>query len=527
MASITTWVRLEPRSRDPNLLPGTEAHLHDPLWLLGRQWQLGELTGFDGGSAITARTRASVSSVDKIATTHGWATFDARRTPLDTALAPAEGGSTVEQRARTGYQLLRMLAAVPVTRKAFEQKFPLRIAADELAGLDPSARRYLDVVAGRVIDGDAAAAALRPLLDDALPRSFGVPANERDTATGACLRWLAWRDELVRTSPVAAWQPERLAHRFAARAGATRLTAGDHGRSDVRWFDVDAAAENTPGPAPEALVTTSIPTHVRFRGSPARRYWDLEDASVSWSAIAAGPGDVMRLLAVDLALTFADHWMLLPLDVPAGSLVTINSLVVTDTFGDRTVVRSAAAHDGPQRRWKFCELTSDGSTPLLFVPPAAGPQLVGPTLQAIDFVRDDVGEVLWAIERTRLEIDGHPRDISVAAPTAHPPVVGAPPAYVLGPAVPEAYHPYRARTGVAGLELVRATIPGRTTVPDRTDLPLRLSVTAAPLRPTRLRTLHTLARSADGGYHLVLRRLLEPAPASSAPMLAFDQLDPR
>jgi hypothetical protein len=528
MPSITTWVRIEPRSRDTNLLPGTEAHLHDPLWLLGRQWQLGELTGFDGGSAITARTRASTARVDAIASADGqWRAFDPARTPLDTALAPRPTASSLEQRARTGYQLLQLVSGLDATRAALLDRFALSLAPDELARLDARERRYYATVASRVIDGDAAADALRPLLEAGPLPASSVPDAERDAATAAFRRWLVWRDALVRTSPAAAWQPDRLVSQFAARAGATQLAASDHVRTDVRWYDVDAAPAAAPGPPAESLVATSIPTHVRFRGSPARRYWDLEDASVNWSAIAAGPGDVARLLAIDLALTFADNWLLVPLDVPAGSLTVIDSLVVTDTFGERTLVRSAAELDGAARRWKFCETTSDGVRPLLFIPPATGAQVTGPTLTAIDFVRDDVGDVLWAIERIALGADGRPRDVVLPeAPTATPSTDG-PPAYILGSAIPVSHHPFRARQTATGLELVRATVPDREPEPSRADLPLRLSVASAPRRPARLRSLYTLARSADGGYHLVHRRLLEPAAPSSAPALAFDQLAPR
>lgn len=49
MTSITTWVRLEPRARDRDLRAGSEARIADPLWLLARQWQLGELAGVDAG----------------------------------------------------------------------------------------------------------------------------------------------------------------------------------------------------------------------------------------------------------------------------------------------------------------------------------------------------------------------------------------------------------------------------------------------------------------------------------------------
>ena len=62
----TRWARLEPSSRDPELAPGLEARVHDPLWLLGRQWQFGELTASDGGSAILAQVTASVTPLNKL-----------------------------------------------------------------------------------------------------------------------------------------------------------------------------------------------------------------------------------------------------------------------------------------------------------------------------------------------------------------------------------------------------------------------------------------------------------------------------
>ena len=48
------WARLEPYSRDPTLQYGLNAEVHDPLWLLARQWQLLEFWGEDAGSPIWA-----------------------------------------------------------------------------------------------------------------------------------------------------------------------------------------------------------------------------------------------------------------------------------------------------------------------------------------------------------------------------------------------------------------------------------------------------------------------------------------
>src|SRR4051794_12033307 len=53
MPSVTSWTRLEPHPSSSGM-PGFAARVGDPLWLLARQWQLGELTGTDGGSPVRA-----------------------------------------------------------------------------------------------------------------------------------------------------------------------------------------------------------------------------------------------------------------------------------------------------------------------------------------------------------------------------------------------------------------------------------------------------------------------------------------
>src|SRR5216683_7264840 len=60
--SITTWTRLEPRTRKPeNMTIGLQARVHDPLWFLARQWQLGEFQAEDAGSALSATVTAQAA----------------------------------------------------------------------------------------------------------------------------------------------------------------------------------------------------------------------------------------------------------------------------------------------------------------------------------------------------------------------------------------------------------------------------------------------------------------------------------
>lgn len=67
MTSITSWIRLEPVCRNHALSPGLDARIHDGLWFLARQWQLGEFIGDDAGTPVAvrsaARPRRSTSAV--------------------------------------------------------------------------------------------------------------------------------------------------------------------------------------------------------------------------------------------------------------------------------------------------------------------------------------------------------------------------------------------------------------------------------------------------------------------------------
>src|SRR6478672_8665757 len=66
-----TWTRLEPQSTTGDPRPGIEARVHDPLWLVGRQWQLGEFEGEDAGTPLTVRVVTRTVAVDR------WAPGDA------------------------------------------------------------------------------------------------------------------------------------------------------------------------------------------------------------------------------------------------------------------------------------------------------------------------------------------------------------------------------------------------------------------------------------------------------------------
>ena len=60
------WSRLLTDTHRPDLQAGLEARVYDPLWLLARQWQMGEFHGEDAGSPVLVTVESDTFSIDRV-----------------------------------------------------------------------------------------------------------------------------------------------------------------------------------------------------------------------------------------------------------------------------------------------------------------------------------------------------------------------------------------------------------------------------------------------------------------------------
>lgn len=77
--------RLEPTCRSLGIEEGLAARIHDPLWLLARQWQLGEFNGKDAGTPVLVHATGTNDKVDawRDLGQFQWNSFDGSADPLD------------------------------------------------------------------------------------------------------------------------------------------------------------------------------------------------------------------------------------------------------------------------------------------------------------------------------------------------------------------------------------------------------------------------------------------------------------
>jgi len=417
METYPTWIRLHPESTDDTMAVSVEARIHDPLWMLGRQWQFGELQHDGGATPVDVRIEGRSGSLARLRggttpSAGGSLPIDPAGTPLETLVereAVSESGlDNLRLRAEAGRQLLRMLNAAGLDgRRSFwigESPF-VRPAVEP----DEPTRAWLDLVEGRVPDGAGLALAIPArLADGAAP----VPPEEKVVLSA----WLAWSGSRFDQPPSgpSTWDPEHLEYAFAAAgssaSGEAVLVAPEYVDGRLEWYDFEQAPGSL-GAAGEATVRRAfrIPAPLEFAGMPNPRFWTFEDPGVRFDLLdalrnAEQPPSPAMLLVLDFALSYSDDWFLVPLALPAWSIFESTAVVVTDVFGDS---RQASP---PAGRWNMFRLDatapSAGLSPLYLVA-APAEATDGPAIEEVHFLADEVANVAWAVERLAEHPLGH------------------------------------------------------------------------------------------------------------------------
>lgn len=238
------WTRLEPQSVSGDPTPGLEARVHDPLWLLTRQWQFGEFAAEDAGSPVAVHVASTTVPV-----TDWYPGVDGGAQPLPSGdlLEPSiereptsSRGPSLQVRAEAGAELLSLLADAGVdivlgspTRTAMLDRFPLALPWND--PFDAAGPGLLATLGGRLPDGEAAAVSAAGVLPGALP-DWVVGAPTPADALTALNDWIGWYRSDIAPLPDPAsdcWIDERLEYRFGLTVGAAKLQAPAFGGGRV------------------------------------------------------------------------------------------------------------------------------------------------------------------------------------------------------------------------------------------------------------------------------------------------------
>lgn len=393
------------------------ARTADPLWMIGRQWQMGELTASDNGSPVAAAVTTTAFAIDQV-------TIGATTIPFDPTVAleafvepePA-AAPDMRMRMRAGTYLIELVQAAA----GIKTSAALRARCAPAASADPLVAVLVRALGADAVDGESALVAL------------GTPVGITSMMTGeaaaavvavktALQNWLAWyRGRTGRTLP-SAWNAEGADYRFslsvAVEGRAVRLDSNGYRGGRLDWTDL-RARQTTAVATNRASSRTEVqlPSVIAIPGGPARRYFEIESGALNYHFVGGGPVDVATTLLSEFAVQYSGDWFVIPVTAPVGTLTRIDRIEVRDSFGAVTTLNQRVRSPG----FRMFELDGDGLlAPYLLVLPTVGQSVQSDSIEELIIARDEGANLAWAIPQissNELGLSTRIVQIEPAAPT--------------------------------------------------------------------------------------------------------------
>jgi len=440
--TVTLWNRLEGCPRTADFKRALKAEVRDALWMLTRQWQMGEFRGDDTGSPAYVKIHTSGGRLNKYRPGDHEAEKFEDAVPLEAKVesrpinfVSANRNLSLDIRLLMGRQWLKLVAKVGDYKNEFIAKYPIqppdpvRVEDAHLCASQEVWQSF-SAAAGRLMDGASLYFYLKG--DSARHAYDGIAVNPSDEneIDGQAAKFIEWFERLYyQPQQAGAWDPSRLEYRFACSTPAARgekvYEAEEyyHGRPDWYNFDIDKQSNglgevrgNDAQSLPEDLTESLIPTPLVYEGMPNARWWTFEDRKTNFGDIKPDTTDLAKLLLIEFGLVYANDWFLIPHTAERGSIISIEGLAVTNVFGERFWIEAAgSAADDNWQRWSMFTVSSKDKTgkgrvgkgkaygkadPSLLLLPTVPKIQESPPIEEAMLIRDEVANMVWGIEKT-------------------------------------------------------------------------------------------------------------------------------
>ena len=365
--------RLEPRrDHQTDLQRGFMAETADPLWFLGRQWQMGEHQGENAASPVLVKAEYTRQPIGQDPSRPGQ--FPGKPRSDARALTPAE--SIIEGEPDDWWTIgrrIRLGATVADQAQAILEG----LTKDEQDALHlPDLAAPYEIFGRRDWDG---LALFHRRVDLELPGNLF--------------------DEVPTIIRGDHWQPAEFVYetRFDVDDADGVLSVSRHDGGDVDWWSVEGSR-----PLPETdqvLSNTQQPARFNYPGAPHPRWWQIEDARVDIGGFPPDRSHFPTMLLLDLVLTHSNDWFTFYVDAQIGDVVILRKLTVVDLFEDEF------ASDDPQYQallrvpddWSLFRIAGwqPGALPLW---PMAATPLTGEALEQVALGVYEDANLMWAVE---------------------------------------------------------------------------------------------------------------------------------
>ncbi|MEL6986656.1 MAG: hypothetical protein AAGK97_02410 [Bacteroidota bacterium] len=483
---IKSYNRLEPNPRSNDIEAGVSMEVADPMWYLCRQWQFGEFQGEDAGTAYQASILGEQKKPGDIILANGKRIPYDLELPLETAIEREQLSKSIYLSTQLGKYFRKLLKKAGLKKylKFALEAFPI----NQTNGQDDFEGNYFTkAVAGFEVDGYQIYESVLNFNYKNWYETHGDIANTdfdklEDVGNALVNAFLRIYEQSLDNE--SAWVGEHLEYSFKmhSKVDSRRkkvLVADQFASGHLDWKDFDqeiisSRTGNDTLSDPIREVQTFIPTALKFSGMPHPRLWQMEDAVTDFGKIDASSTSLVNLLLAEYGLHYSNDWFILPYEMEVNTISDIEGIRVTDVFGMHFMIQPTIKD--PEMNWQefaFFHQTerNDGirNESSFYLVPAVGKLQESEPIEQVNFMRDEMSNLVWAIEQIVPSENGQGRRVAKSVPSLGdftPIDEESKIRYVLGNTVPKNWIPFvpvqKANANPSGLTeimLQRARMP--------------------------------------------------------------------
>lgn len=431
--NLLLWNRLEPHPRSENIEESLKAKIYDPLWMLSRQWQLGEFQAEDAGRAMHVKLSYEQFLPEAIVDPQGNRNFlSASQEPIEAVVENTNYQPDLYTRIEIGRQWFRLLEndLEHPEKETIIQQF--QESALLQFQMPPNANRYqmfeqADILCNKEyinlletltkekkVDGGVLCniiAASQYSLSEYILNEL-VPIV--DQLGQNLLNW-ARRIYNVNIGANPYWLDQQLEYQFDVDFSdlnkLQKLKVKEYPGTQIDWYQFDLQSIEQQANPNNNLISFPEVTHfeqpaeVKYPGMPYPRWWQMEDNTVNFGNLKANSSNIATMLFTQFGMLYSNDWFTIPLQLEKGAMYQFTEMVVTDNFGIRTLVKNAHQLK-PNENWAFGlmynpSLNNDSEhKDYLLIPPTIDEVQKSTALEEVNLLRDEMANMVWAIEKT-------------------------------------------------------------------------------------------------------------------------------
>lgn len=427
--------RVESRKRTHDFDAPLRSQVHDALWMLTQQLRVGEFNGEDAGSPLLAQLEINKSPIKRLTTKsfeHNTAeatatskTYNLLNVKTPSELLVEHLGLKLDLTARMSIGAMwlyfkRLRLPTDIFEEDYYVGYQIEYVPDTNNMLLAEDQEYFNAITKKSIDGYLLY--LTSLTNDSFYQ-FGINdvfyQQELRAVDTQFKQWFETRygidgldvGEYLATNNNT-WKNRSLEYQFEMDATINRgtpqeisLVGEKYEGGILDWYESDlkSVTGRFESPSYSNSHLEFIPTPIKFKGMPSNRWWQFDDAGIDYAQMKAKKKDIGKLSLVDFALNYAGDWFLIPYDVECGNIYDVVGLMVKNNFGTNFLIKPAGEGSSSSwERWSMFGLDDKSNVntrPILYIPDNIISKLESEPIEEIKFAKDEMANLVWAIEK--------------------------------------------------------------------------------------------------------------------------------